>query len=59
MTKESVVNVVNGLPNEFVLDDLIEKLIFIEKVEAGVKEIEDGKGVPLEQLRTIVRGWRK
>ena len=38
MTKEDVINVLNKLPNEFTLDELIEKLIVIEKIDEGLKD---------------------
>jgi hypothetical protein len=59
MTKEIVATAIENLPDKFDLDELIERLIFIEKVEEGIREIEDGKGIPLEEVKQIVKGWRK
>ncbi len=36
MKKESAIDTIKELPNEFELEDLIERLIVIEKVEQGL-----------------------
>lgn len=59
MTKDSAVTAIKEMPQEFELDDLIEKLIFIEKVEEGLKQIDEGKKIPLDEVKKIVREWRK
>lgn len=45
LTKEKLNRTINNLPDKFTIDELIEKLIFIEKVEAGLQESEEGKVV--------------
>jgi hypothetical protein len=59
MTKESAVTAIKEMPQEFELDDLIEKLIFIEKVEEGLKQADEGQKIPLDEVKKIVREWRK
>jgi hypothetical protein len=38
LTKESVIKTVSTLPDNFSLDELIERLIFIDKVQKGLEE---------------------
>lgn len=59
MTKESAVAVIQEMPQEFKLDELIEKLIFIEKVETGLKEINEGKKIPFSEVSKIVKEWHR
>jgi len=59
MTKEKALEALKGLPNEFELDELIERLIFIEKVEKGIKEAEEGKTQSHEAVKKMVDSWRK
>lgn len=40
MTKDKVIETVNDLPQEFDLDEFIERLIFVEKVEKGLQQLE-------------------
>ena len=59
MTKEIVAAAIKNMPQEFDMDQLFERLIFIEKVETGLKEIEEGKTIPLDEVKKIMDGWRK
>jgi predicted transcriptional regulator len=59
LKKDSAVSVLKEMPQEFELDDLIEKLIFIDKIEEGLKQIDEGKKMPLGEVKQIVSEWRK
>ena len=45
MNKNKVIDTVNELPQNFELDELMEKLIFIEKVELGLQQVAEAKVV--------------
>ena len=38
LTKDSVIKTISKLPGNFNLDELIDKLIFIDKVEKGLNQ---------------------
>ena len=57
MKKETVIDAMTEMPQEFELDILLEKLIFIEKVEKGLKQIRDGKTKTHEEVKEIVKKW--
>lgn len=59
MKKEKALEAVNELPQEFDLEDLIEKLVFMEKVEEGLKQLEDGKTVDQAKVKEMVKKWWK
>lgn len=59
MRKDKVLDTVNALPVEFELEELIEKLIFIEKVEKGLAQLDEGKTQSHEEVKQIVKKWRK
>jgi len=44
---------------EFSLDQLVEKLIFIEKLEERIKESEDGKTLTEEEFNAETSQWLK
>lgn len=54
MKREKVIDAIKELPQEFDLEELIEKLIFVEKVEQGLKQLDEGKTVDHAQVREIV-----
>ena len=42
MTKNKVIDSIKELPEQFDLDLLLEKLLFIEKVEKGLEQAKNG-----------------
>jgi hypothetical protein len=59
MTKEVVINVVNEFQKEFTLDELLERLIVIEKIDEGLKDVEEGKLTSHKDLKKEVKKWLK
>lgn len=57
MKKTDVIDAINEMPKEFDLESLIERLVFMEKVEEGLKQAEDGKTVTHEKVKEIVSKW--
>lgn len=57
MKREKALEIVKELPLEFNLDELIEKLIFMEKVEEGLKQLDEGKTVDHSKVKEIVKKW--
>jgi hypothetical protein len=43
MKKNIVIETLDSFEDEFDTEKLIEKLLFVEKVEKGLKDIEEGK----------------
>ena len=48
---------VNQLPSKFELEDLIEKLILIETIEAVDKRIDKGEFYTQDQMEERVKKW--
>jgi predicted transcriptional regulator len=59
MTKEAAIKVFNDLPDEFELDELLEKLIVIAKIERGLKDVEEGRTITHEELLKQIKTWSK
>ena len=57
LTKELVNNQIKEMPNEFTLDELIERLLVVEKVNQGLNEVELGKTVSEEELDKKMAKW--
>jgi predicted transcriptional regulator len=57
MKRDKVLETVREFPQEFDLEDLIERLIFMEKVEKGLQQIKEGKTVPHEEVKEIIKKW--
>ncbi|MEM1337536.1 MAG: hypothetical protein AAGF96_07290 [Bacteroidota bacterium] len=59
LTKEKLKKQIDQLPDEFSLDELVERLIFIEKVERAEKQSDNNEVLPHEQLDREIEKWFK
>ena len=59
MNKDKILATIAELPNEIELDLLLEKLDFIEKVEKGLAQIEQGKTQSHQEVKDLVQKWSK
>ena len=57
MKREKVIATVNALPQEFEMEDLLEKLIFVEKIENGLRQLDSGLVVPNDAIKEIIKKW--
>ena len=59
MKRDKAIETLNKLPTEFDLDELIEKLIFIDKVEKGNQQIKQGKTRTHDEVKDLSKKWSK
>lgn len=57
--KEIAKNVIDNLPEEANMDDIIHALYVKTKFERGIRQIESGKGIPHDEAKKIMRSWTK
>jgi hypothetical protein len=57
MKKEYVIEAMKELPQDFELDKLLEKLVFMEKVEKGLLQLEQGNTIPHEKVEDMIKQW--
>lgn len=55
MKKELVIDAIKEFPQDFDLDILFEKLIFIEKVEKGLLQLEQDKTIPHNEVKEMIK----
>ena len=59
LTKEKLNKTIKNLPDSFTIDELIDQLIFIEKVEEGFRQSEEGNVVSNEDVKQMIDKWSK
>lgn len=59
MNKDKLIATIDDLPQNFDLETLMEKLVFIEKVEKGLEQINSGKMISHADVRQQVKQWQK
>ncbi len=57
LTKVKLKKQIDKFPEEFSIDELIEKLILIEKIESGEKQSENGELVSESELENEIEKW--
>ncbi|OFX19852.1 MAG: hypothetical protein A2033_05665 [Bacteroidetes bacterium GWA2_31_9] len=59
MTKSQLLNTLNKMPENLVIEDLIDKLIFMEKIQKGIEDSKNGKIHTKEQAKQKLDKWFK
>jgi Zn-dependent alcohol dehydrogenase len=59
LTKEKLNKTIKTLPESFTIDELIDRLIFMEKIEEGFQESEQGKVISNEDVKSMIDKWSK
>ncbi|PKL16020.1 MAG: hypothetical protein CVV49_18365 [Spirochaetae bacterium HGW-Spirochaetae-5] len=57
--KSQVIEIIKGLPENITLDDIMEELYFKSHVDSGLKELDEGKGIPHEEVEVRFSKWLK
>lgn len=55
--KEEVIELIKTLPEDVTVDDVMAELYFKLQVDAGLKELDEGKGVPHENVEKRMDKW--
>jgi predicted transcriptional regulator len=59
MNKETILAAFSDMPAQVTLDEVVERLIFIEKVEKGLRQSEAGQTVSQEEIKKLANSWSK
>jgi len=59
MQKSTIIHTLNELPNKFNLDEFLERLIVIEKIDQGIEEAKAGKTISHDKVKKMVAKWHK
>jgi hypothetical protein len=57
LTKAKLIEQIEKLPDEFSIDDLIEKLILTQKIETGNKQSENGDVISESEIENEIEKW--
>lgn len=54
LKKSKILEQIEMLPDEFPIDELVERLILIDKVERGLNDVSEGRVIYHEEMRKRV-----
>lgn len=59
LTKTTLIQQIDSFPEQFSIDELVERLILIEKIETGNKQSENGEIISESDLNNEIDKWFK
>jgi predicted transcriptional regulator len=59
LTKDKVIKTIERLPDNFTVDQIVEELVVLNKIEEGLKDIEDGRVFTTDQVKQELKAWLK
>ena len=58
-TKERVIQSLSDLPNDASIEDAMERLLFLAKIDRGIKQADAGLAIPHSQVKERMAKWLK
>ena len=60
LSKKSVMRTMKDLPDPFVAEDLIERLLLMQAVERGLEDVKVGRTLGQEEVKDMLaKRWRE
>lgn len=59
LTKKKLLQSIKDLPEHFSIDDLLDRVILLQKIENGLKQSIEKKGKTTEQAKAKLKKWLK
>ena len=56
-TKEKMIAVMEELPSDATIEDAMDRLVFMAKLERGLREVDEDMTISHEELRERMAKW--
>lgn len=56
-TKQEIIDMIRNMPDNTTVDDVMERLYIRAKIESAIKQIDEGKGIPHNQVKEKFKKW--
>jgi predicted transcriptional regulator len=57
LTKDKVRKTVDRLPENFTVDQIVEELVILNRIEEGLKDIDEGRVFTTDQAKKELKTW--
>jgi predicted transcriptional regulator len=57
--KDHAIEAIQQLPDDVSYEDIMERLLFIQKVELGLRDVQEGRIKSHEEVRERMSKWLK
>jgi len=55
--KEQVIQMIQSLPEDITIDDIMSELYFKLQVDAGLRDLDEGSGISHEEVEKRMSKW--
>lgn len=59
LTKTDVIKTLNHFPEVFSIDDLVDEMILLDKIEKGIQDANTGRVISESELDKRIEEWSK
>ena len=59
ITKDQVINSLKEMPTQFSIDELMDKLILLQKIEIGLEQSKQGDVYSTREAKEMLKQWSK
>ena len=59
LTKEKIHYTIDSLPDNITIDQVIDQMILLDKIEQGIKDVDDGRVYSSEEVKEKLNKWLK
>ncbi|MEI8047687.1 MAG: hypothetical protein WCI92_09940 [Bacteroidota bacterium] len=56
-TKDKIINGIKNLPDTVSIDDILDQIMLVEKIEKGIYQSDNNQVVPDEELEKRLGKW--
>jgi len=59
INKENLLKYIGELPDQFSIDELMDKILFLHKIELGLEQSKNDQVIPHEEIKDKYKKWLK
>ena len=56
-TKDAIIELIRKLPDDVTVDDVMQELYVRRSIEEGLRELDEGKGIPHDEVKQRLAKW--
>ncbi len=55
--KQEVINILNKLPDDVDIDEIMYRLYVLDSIHKGLKDVEEGRTLTSEEVKQAIDSW--
>lgn len=57
LKKEQVIAAVQNMPEDASVEEIVERILFINSVEEGLDDVRNGRTISHEEMKKTINSW--